>query len=610
MIFLKNNLCHSIILIFIVSCSSEGSVENLTNDNQSISINVNGLITPSASYAKQTVEISTDNSMCSFNIVLKDNNKKIHHVKSNDNKTFSFRNPIVYRNSESHFLVISTNLSNTCPQVSKEINLEVLKSSTKYDLIPENVDSLKTKIYAINDIGFEGIIIRERYSATICYPTENDCKFYENELFGQDAHNMVQGDFNGDGHEDFAVAWAFFPHTIEADQKVYAPLNIYLSDGNGSFEEQMNIYKSGNPTKHPFAYRTIAADFNNDGVDDIFSGSMGIQYRSSDYSQNYIDPYPHLLLISDGQGSLEDKSEQIEDFNDGNGQLCGFAHDASVGDPDGDGDLDIFACNILNINDGNGNFKIHDYINLNWQRENQYGNPMSSILNDLNNDNFDDIVFWNFDNRESWSSADEGYILLSNGTPIIRDWAKITLPAGPYGYNKNKYNHAVSGDLNSDGYQDVVVAITRDQPYYEGAYLQILINDGNGNLIDMTDEKFSEQPRSETHHGEGNLYLRDMNLDGYLDIIHSTRDYSSGYHGAHIAINDGKGSFNSIANSMLPDRPDPGSNNYDYLMKSLPINIDNEGCIDFISVTDVGWENSQNETSNYFFSVINTDCNF
>ena len=45
-------------------------------------------------------------------------------------------------------------------------------------------------------------------------------------------------------------------------------------------------------------------------------------------------------------------------------------------------------------------------------------------------------------------------------------------------------------------------------------------------------------------------------------------------------------------------------------MKALPINIDNEGCIDFISVTDVGWENNQNETSNYFFSVLNIDCNF
>ena len=47
----------------------------------------------------------------------------------------------------------------------------------------------------------------------------------------------------------------------------------------------------------------------------------------------------------------------------------------------------------------------------------------------------------------------------------------------------------------------------------------------------MTDTNFSIQPRSDTHHGEGNIYLRDMNLDGHLDIVHSTRDYNSGYHG-------------------------------------------------------------------------------
>ena len=235
---------------------------------------------------------------------------------------------------------------------------------------------------------------------------------------------------------------------------------------------------------------------------------------------------------------------------------------------------------------------------------------MSSLLTDLNNDSYDDILFWNFDNRSSWSDADEGYILLSNNTSNIESWSKVSLPIGPFGYDRNKYNHAASGDINNDGYIDVVVSITRDLPYYEGAYIQVLINDGQGLLKDMTETNFIDQPRSQTHHGEGNIYLRDMNLDGSLDIIHSTRDYSSGYHGAHIAINDGNGNFNSIINHDLPNKPNSGYNNYDFLMKSLPINIDNEACIDFISVTDAGWENSTDETSNYLFTVLNTACNF
>ena len=497
-----------------------------------------------------------------------------------------------------------------CPEAEKIFNFQVDRYPTQYNLIPTNTNDLKTNIYEIGDIGLGGIVIKETFSATICYPTPNDCESFENALFGQDAHNMVSGDFNGDGYEDFAVAWSLFPHTIVPDQKVNAPSNIYLNNGRGRFEEDLEIYLEDSPPKHPFAYRTVAADFNNDGIDDIFSGSMGIQYRSNDYSENFINPHPHLLLLSNVDGEFEDRSDQIEDQNDGNGQLCNFAHDASVGDPDSDGDIDIFACNILNINDGEGNFSMHEYINLDWQRENQYGNPMSSLLVDLNNDSYDDILFWNFDNRSSWSNADEGYILLSNNSSNIESWSKISLPIGPFGFDRNKYNHAASGDLNNDGFIDVVVSITRDLPYYEGAYVQVLINNGLGELVDMTETNFSNQPRSEIHHGEGNIYLRDMNLDGSLDIVHSTRDYSSGYHGSHIAINDGSGNFNSLSNSQLPNKPDPGANNYDFLMKGLPINADNEACLDFISVTDAGWEKTPDESSNYLFTVLNIDCNF
>ena len=606
----KRNL-NIIFFAFVLFSCGGGSTGDLNqNNSQSLSINISGLINPSTSYQKQTINISSENPDCTYSIFLDEDNENLYHVSSIDNRNFNFRNPIVYDNDNNLQLIVETISTSICPGASKTIPLSVNKFETKYSLVPTNIDDLESNLYKVTDIGFDGIIIRDRFSATICYPTPNDCVYYENELFGQDAHNMVQGDFNGDGFEDFAVSWAYFPHTIEPSQKVNAPINIYLNDGKGRLMEDLDIYKSGTPPNHPFAYRTIAADFNGDGIDDIFAGSMGIQYRSEDYTKNFINPYPHLLLLSNQDRKFVDASSQIEDQNNGDGQLCNFAHDASSGDPDGDGDIDIFACNILNINDGLGNFNVHDYINLEWQINNQYGSPMSSLMVDLNNDNYDDILFWNFDNRSNWSSAQEGYILLSNNSADISSWDLVILPVGPFGFDHNKYNHAASGDLNNDGFNDVVVSITRDLPYYEGAYIQILINDGYGNLVDVTNSNFSDQPRSNSHHGEGNIYLRDMNLDGNLDIIHSTRDYSSGYHGSHIAMNDGNGNFISLNNDELPNKPDPGYNNYDFLMKALPLNIDDEGCIDFVSVTDAGWENNQNETSNYFFSVLNIDCNF
>ena len=600
-----------LVTIILSSCGGGNSSTNLEPITPAISINMIGLTSPSKSYERQIIEINSNIPDCTYLISEGDiNSKNIHHINTLDNKRFTFRNPIIYEESSVFQINVSTITSPSCPQANRLFELKVDKYPIQYNLIPQNIEDLKSRLFQVNDIGFGGIIIQETFSATICYPTPNDCESFENALFGQDAHNMTSGDFNGDGYEDFVVAWALFPHTIEPDQKVNAPVNIYINNGEGRFEEDLEIYFEGVPPKHPFAYRTVAADFNNDGIDDIFSGSMGIQYRSNDYSENFISPYPHLLLLSNADGKFENRSHQIEDQNEGKGQLCNFAHDASIGDPDSDGDIDIFACNILNINDGEGNFTIHEYLNLDWQRENQYGNPMTSLLVDINNDSYDDILFWNFDNRSSWSSADEGYILLSNNSSDIENWSKVSLPVGPFGFDRNKYNHAATGDLNNDGFMDVVVAITRDLPYYEGAYIQILINNGTGELIDMSDTAFPIQPRSGSHHGEGNIYLKDMNLDGNLDIIHSTRDYNSGYHGAHIAINDGNGNFTSLLNTDLPSKPNPGYNNYHFLMKSLPINIDNDGCLDFVSVTDSGWENSSDETSNYFFSVMNIDCTF
>ena len=595
----------STLCLFFLSACGGGSTSNTKVSSDNFEFFISGLNIDGLSFDIQNISINSTDTNCSYVISSDD----LIHLTNTSGNNFSFKNPITYQSSEIFNFDIKTRPESDCRDASHTVSITVNKFPTEYDAYPANRTDLVTEYYQVNDIGFGGIVITDRFSATICYPTPDDCEVWENELFGQDAHNMVSGDFNGDGYEDFAVVWALFPHTIKENQKVNAPINIYLNDGTGRYKEDLNLYHLGEVPSHPFAYRAVAKDFNNDGIDDLFAGSMGIQVRSEDYSQNYINPYPHLLLLSDQNGKLVDRSSNITDDNNGKGMLCSFAHDTSAGDPDGDGDEDIYACNVLLINDGEGNFEIHPTINHQWSINNKYGNPMSSLVVDLNNDKFDDLVFWNFDNRQNWSDAHEGYILLSDNTANIENWKKIILPTGPFGENHNKYNHAASDDLNNDGFMDVVVSVTRDDPYYEGAYIQVLINDGSGTLVDETSSRFPNQLRKNSHHGEGNIYLRDMSNDNFMDIVHSTRDYSSGYHGAHIALNDGYGNFSSLPNSDLPDRPDNGNNGYDMLMKGLPINADNSSCLDLISVTDVGWGDADEDTRNYLFTLINLKCN-
>ena len=590
-------------IIFLYSCGGGGSSNSSdfsTPVKPAIIINYSAL--PDQIFSFQTINLDINSNYldCTYSISGSD----IHWTSSSGN-SFKFNAPITTLAEEDFKFDISTVPSSNCPYALKEVNLNVKKRDTKYSGIPINNLNLKSDYYHVSNIGFGGLEIQDRYTAIVCYPTENDCVTYENELFGQDAHNIATGDFNGDGFEDFVVAWAIFPHTIDQSKKIYGPINIYLNDQSGGFEEDLNLYAKSEPPTHPFAYRLVVDDLNGDGLDDVFAGSMGL---SVEQGKSWgIDPYPHFLMLSNSLGKFEESSARINDENNGMGQLCRFAHDASGGDPDGDGDIDLFACNMLLVNDGKGNFNIHPYLNLNWHYK--YASPMSSLLADFNNDGFDDIIFWNFNDRQNFDQIpEEGFTLLSNGTSNIETWKKISIPPGPFGINETKYNHAASGDFNNDGFMDIAIGVTRAIPYYEGAYVQVLINDGYGNLEDETDARFPNQERAANHHGESNIYVRDINLDGALDIIHSTRDFLSDFHGAHVAINDGFGNFQSLPDSTFPNRPVSFIGNKESLFKGVPIDADNLGCLDLISSTD-SWQDA-NTTRNYLFSILNVDCSY
>ena len=44
----------------------------------------------------------------------------------------------------------------------------------------------------------------------------------------------------------------------------------------------------------------------------------------------------------------------------------------------------------------------------------------------------------------------------------------------------------MTADFDHDGDEDIAIQWSRNEPYYGGHYIQILINDGKGNLTDLS----------------------------------------------------------------------------------------------------------------------------
>ena len=140
-----------------------------------------------------------------------------------------------------------------------------------------------------------------------------------------------------------------------------------------------------------------------------------------------------------------------------------------------------------------------------------------------------------------------------------------SLPEPYYGDTNVNYNDADSGDINGDGYDDIVIGSTRKTPYYAGRHVQVLISNGDGTFSDETSARFADQPRSEldqslqgTGIGEGVIELKDVDQDGYLDIVDTQAIYGGPnfeiYPRVTLAFNDGSGIFQEVPLDYFPKR--------------------------------------------------------
>ena len=331
-------------------------------------------------------------------------------------------------------------------------------------------------------------------------------------------------DINGDGREDVLAFGAVYPGSGPGT----APFRIYLQDADGSFTAD-NPMADGSDllTTHP---RNVTfADFNGDGISDIFIAAHGYD----------VDPFPgeqNRLLLGTGNAKFTDASSSLPSIDD-------FSHGAAAADIDRDGDLDIYVANTYGqnveppyflVNDGQGNFsrdsgKVPASVYNGIPNDEKF---MVADFSDLDGDGFQDLILGGerINNRIYWGSATGGF----------SDSNFTTLPAAASVINQ--YHGFIEFDFNGDGRLDLLAQGI--QELSQPGRIQILINDGGRGYTDQTSAYITGTPEART--GIFELRLLDINNDGALDILRSGDVLTNAdFQDVLFWLNDGSNHFSS-----------------------------------------------------------------
>lgn len=296
---------------------------------------------------------------------------------------------------------------------------------------------------------------------------------------------------------------------------------VYVNDGNGNFSDE-------SATRIPVVTDGISehvatGDFNNDGNVDIVIANV-VNNNSAD----------NEYYLNDGNGVFSAAPTPLP--NDG---LSSFV---TANDFDGDGDLDLFFANFgqknMLINDGNGVFTDESSNRL----PSNNGLTEDSIVTDLNGDNALDIILSL--RGTGISEGEQNLVWINDGNGNFTDDTSARLPQ-----LINSTFDAVLGDINNDGFDDLVLG--NATVAVDGFPLldNLLVNDGNGVFSDATANQWPQTQRSNTF----GVTLIDLDRDGDLDILTAEWAYDgNGNLGTFRAFaNDGSGNFQEQTNNLI-----------------------------------------------------------
>ncbi len=309
--------------------------------------------------------------------------------------------------------------------------------------LPDASASFQTKEVLATDVDNDGdidIILANEFQRNVVLLNNGQGVFTEGQVGipaneEHDSEGITVGDFNQDGLNDIVfVSEDDFEH------------EYYWNNGNGTYNTP--------PIFLPYTVcRTVLAhDFNSDGVDDLILGNNG---------QN-------MMLINNGAGDFANETfERIPFFEDA-------TQDIDIADVNGDGKIDMFVANEngnhLLINNG---FDVFIDETANKLPQGLVMDSRSMLFGDVDGDGDQDIFLCNVAFADGADARNR--LFLNDGQGNFSDVSANNLPA----YTEQTVD-AVFTDFNNDGSPDIIVTNVLGIPM--GAY----VNNGNGKFNDVT----------------------------------------------------------------------------------------------------------------------------
>ena len=330
------------------------------------------------------------------------------------------------------------------------------------------------------------------------------------------------GDFNGDGYGDVVVG-ALRESSVAsragAAYVVFGPLSGQKSLSSADLEVTGLV-------SNDYVGRGVAGtgDVNNDGYDDILIGAIGVDTAGADAGAAY-------LVLGPASGSMSVSSADATLLGEAAGDIAGEL--GPVGDVDGDGYDDVFVGAQYNDSQrgaayllfgpvsGSSSLSAADAIIVG---ESAGDEAASSIGGggDIDGDGLPDLLIASRMESSAYSQAGAAYVVLGPASGTLNLGSADAKLTGEHAGAQIGWGVSLSsaGDVNNDGYDDIVVGARYDSDAASYAGAAYIVNgpiSGTHSLSTATAKLLGEAASDYT--GDSTHGAGDVDGDGYDDVI-------------------------------------------------------------------------------------------